>query len=165
MASHAISVMLFASLGKTSTNSGWNYVLALYIFLATIAITDYLTLITSRRSNLFKLISTLLSGALLGFYYGGIAADNNSQIAIIGAVLFSIIFALEYWRKSYFLPIIVTLIAAISAYGFAFVLITQAISLLSVAAIIPGAFWSIFGGIYTILATNLAIASINTHNN
>ena len=155
--------MLFASLGKTPTNSGWNYVLAFYIFLAAIATTAYLAHILKRYSHLLQLFSSLLSGALLGFYYGGVATNNNPQFAAASAVFLSFIFAFAHWRKYSYLSVVVKIIATISAYGFAYFLGTQTIYLLSVNSIISGALWSIFCVTYLFIATNITIAEFLKH--
>ena len=152
--------MLFASLGKTPTNSGWNYVLTLYSFMAAISLSAYFATLLKQPKNLWQLICSLFSGALLGFYYGGVATDNNPQIATVSAIVLSVVFALGYWQQSDLFSLLITIIASIAAYGLAFFLGTQALSLLSVTAILSGSLWGVFCVVYLILALNLAISAI-----
>ena len=155
----AIFSMLFGSLGKTAASSGWNYVLTLYVFLAVIGISYYLSMVSPIQLPRFCLIPTLLSGALLGFYFGGIASDKDPQVAIISAIALSILFGIGFWQKYRFLSVAVASIATIAAYGFAFFAGTQSLSLLSVSIILPGIIWGLVCSIYIVLTiNNLAIA-------
>ena len=161
LAVNAISVMLFSSLGKTAGNSGWNYVLTLYSFLAAIGITYYLAIANLVKSNWFDLISALLSGALLGFYFGGIASDKDPQIATIGAIALSILFGIGFWQKYQFLSVAVGFIATVAAYGFAFFAGTQSLSLFDVSTIFPGIIWGLVCLIYIAITINNLTKGIN----
>lgn len=154
LAIKAIYVMLFGSLGKTLANAGWNYALILYIFLAAIPILYYLSTINKLRSSLFETISNLLSGALLGFYYSGIAADKDPQIAVIGAISSCILFAIGQRQNYYLFSVINALISSICAYGFAFFTGTLALSLFNVSMTLSGFIWTIFCFTYLFLAIN-----------
>lgn len=151
----AIANLLFSSLGKTATNIGWSYVLTLYIFLAAIGITHYLSTRVKLTSNFFQTITTLLCGALIGFYYGAIAADRNPQVAMISAIALSILFGFGQWLRYRFLLAIVALTSKIAAYGFAFFSGTQALSLLSVSKTLPGIFWLALSLIYIAIASDI----------
>ena len=98
------------------------------------------------------MISTLLCGALIGFYYGGIAADKNPLVALISAIALGILFGLWRWLKYHFSLAIVAFTSSIAAYGFAFFSGTQALSLFSVSNNLAGIFWLAFCLIYIAIA-------------
>ncbi|NJL23329.1 MAG: pentapeptide repeat-containing protein [Leptolyngbyaceae cyanobacterium SM1_3_5] len=76
----AVSHLLFGVLGRTAAESGWSFVIALCVSLAIAATAIFLP------QPAATLLSGTASGALLSFYYGGRAADNQAQIAIASAI-------------------------------------------------------------------------------
>ena len=141
---NAIIEMVFGALGKTTTSDGWSYVLALYLFLSLNAIVFVISSgVNSRQwqKGLFA-ISGLLSGALGGFFYGGISSENNPQIAIISAIAVSLIFACLAWFFCNYFALTVRITAGICAYSFGLILGIQCLSLLAVGAWLTGAIWA-----------------------
>ena len=127
LASDAVATMVFGSLGKTPESAEWNYILILYIFLAFLGAS-----VTVYRFTKIQFIITILlpilSFALLGFYYGGSLTNNNPQIAIITAFISSTIGGFISIKKNKIILEIITPVATISAYGFAFYAGTNAIA-------------------------------------
>ena len=153
LAANAVAGMLFSSLGKTWGSRGWNYVLALWIILATTGVSaglaGYLPVEFKLARRTCAVISTALSGAILGFYYGGTASDHNAIIAIISSVALGLIFALLTRQEQ--IKIAVALISAIAAYGFGFFAGTQGIALISVSS--PGGgIWILVCCLYLLMA-------------
>ena len=160
LAFDAIATMLFGSLGKTPESSEWNYILTLYIFLASLGA---IALIANLKSNLkiFKIVkpiaavlSATLSFALLGFYYGGSTTDNNPQIAIISAIALGIVGTILSLKYHQIIIEIVTSIASIAAYGFAFYAVTNASAYFSVSKLLGGILWGIICLIYLGISIN-----------
>ncbi|MDJ0633790.1 MAG: hypothetical protein QNJ34_11440 [Xenococcaceae cyanobacterium MO_188.B29] len=160
LAFDAIATMLFGSLGKTTESSEWNYILTLYIFLASLGA---IALIANLKTNLtifkiFKPIATVLSAtlsfALLGFYYGGSTTNNNPQIAIITAIALGIVGTIFSLKYNQFIIKGVTSIASIAAYGFAFYAVTNASAYFSVANLFGGISWGIICLIYLSITIN-----------
>lgn len=154
--SNAISVMVFGSLGKTTDNNGWNYVVALCIVLATTGLTAYLGNFKGYKLKVFRsaclFISKLLGGAILGFYYGGTASNNNPQVAIISAISISLIFAICAWQKYQIITVAAAFISALTAYGFSLYAGTQGIASLSTSVNLWGIIWSIACLVYIAIA-------------
>ncbi len=78
----------FSSLGKTPGDPSWSYVIALGV---TLGISGLGAAISTWFPNWFgtlnRVLSGVASGALVGFYYGGIWADRDPQMAVKGAVI------------------------------------------------------------------------------
>lgn len=148
--------MVFGSLGKTADNNGWNYVVALCIVLGTTGITAYLANFKQRKSGLFQsaclFFSTLLSGAILGFYYGGSASNNNPQVAIISAISLSLIFGICASQRYQIISVAAAFISALAAYGFSLYAGTQGIASLSASFNLWGIVWAVVSLIYVAIA-------------
>ena len=158
---HAVSMMMFASLGQTSSSDSWGYIITLQIVLAIIGIAGYLINLANLPlvAKIGNFIAVSLCGVLLGFYYGGTYTDNNSQAAVASAIAFGIIFNLLYrWQKQIVLTVVVA-IASLCAYGFALMRGAAAINLIAGSLIIPGIIWGCICLVYLGLAVyNMAIA-------
>lgn len=150
LAFDAIATMIFGSLGKTSESSQWNYILILYILLAIIggSITFYKF---TKIKSIATIFSAILIFGLFGFYYGGIMTDNNSQIALLTALVSAGLGILLGIRNPRFSMIIITPIATIAAYGFAFYAGTNAIALFTAFRFLGAILWGITCLSYIIL--------------
>lgn len=158
----AVSMMMFASLGQTPNSDRWGYVLTLQVVLGIIGITGYLSNVANFSSVIVKtshFVLNTLCGVLLGFYYGGTYADNNSQVAVVSAIAVGIIFNLLYrWQKQ-IVSTVVMAIASVCAYGFASIGGIAAINLIAGSLFIPGIIWSCVCLVYLgLTVNNLAIA-------
>lgn len=162
---NAISVMVFGSLGKTADNNGWSYVVALCIVLATTGLTAYLANFKEFRSGLLKstclFVSILLGGATLGFFYGGIASNNNPQIAMISAITLSLIFGVCAWQKYQIISVASAFISALAAYGFSLYAGTQGIASLSASINLWGIIWSVACLVYIAIALENFLTGVN----
>jgi hypothetical protein len=137
----AISRLIFAALGQTSEDAGWNYVLVLYGVLGLAGMGQHTS------SPFFRVIPATASGALLGFFYGGSWTENDPRIAAISAVTVGLIAAgASFWKRSQVM-IAITTARAIARYGFAFLVATIAINHLSTRN--PwGLLWSFLAMLY-----------------
>jgi len=154
--------MMFASLGQTSGSKGWGYILTLQIVLATIGMTGCLSHVAKKSAAIQKFchfVLTILCGVLLGFYYGGVYTDNNSQAAVIMAIAMSIIFyLLDRWQPRIASAMAMT-IASVCAYGFALMRGVAAINLIASSLFVTGIIWACICFIYLgLTANNLAIS-------
>ena len=159
LAFNAIATMLFGSLGKTPESSDWNYILTLYIFLASIGAISFaarlrlIAIFAKSKSKLriftiFKPLTAGLSFALLGFYYGGSMTDNNAQVAIITAIALGVLGTVLGLKPNRLVNAAVATIATIAAYGFAFYAGTKAIALFTASQLLSGILWGIICVIY-----------------
>jgi len=163
--SNAISVMVFGSLGKTADNTGWSYVVALCIVLATTGLTAYLADFRGLKSRLFQstclFVSTLLGGAILGFYYGGTASNNNPQFATIAAITFGLIFGICTWQKYQIISVAAAFISALAAYGFGLYAGTRGIASLSASINLGGMIWVAVCLVYIAIALENFLTGVN----
>lgn len=129
---HAISHLVSSSLGQTPADKAWNYVIALLISLG---IGGACAGVQSRSPSWNKLllfISGAATGAVTGFYYGGLAAGKNPQIAVAGAVIGGLLVGLLTWQwRSPIWTIALRLSGAIAAYGCFFLVGTTALACLN----------------------------------
>ncbi|MDJ0576616.1 MAG: hypothetical protein QNJ65_15785 [Xenococcaceae cyanobacterium MO_234.B1] len=163
LAFDAIANMVLGSLGKTPETSEWNYILILYIFLATIGVIAVASNIKTqlklfnRFQPLVPILSATLNCALLGFYYGGSMTNNNPQVGIITAIALGMIGTILSLKQQQIIIILTAPIATIAAYGFAFYAGTNAIALFNVSKLLGGILWGIICLIYIgITITNLS---------
>ncbi|MEM0979412.1 MAG: pentapeptide repeat-containing protein [Cyanobacteria bacterium P01_H01_bin.58] len=129
---HAVSTMLLGSIGTLPGNAAWPYVLALYIALAVAGTNAGLQTLQQPLAHPASLLTGGATGALLGFFYGGIWTDNNPTVAVISAVGVSFLGMLivQRWFTSLSTTIL-GMLGAIAAYGLAFGLWTTASSYLT----------------------------------
>lgn len=158
----AVSVMMFASLGASSTGK-LSYVLVLQIVLATIGICGYLSISVNLNSNLSQptfTLSSTLGGVLLGFYYGGSYTDNNLQYAVLGAIASGMLFCLGAVFRPSLMRTATAFISSICAYGFALMAGIRGINLIAAAQLTLGVVWLAVSLIYIALTVSNAIAGI-----
>lgn len=146
---HAVSTMLLGSLGTVPGNAAWPYVLALYIALTIAATSSGLQTLRLPFTSLTQRLTGGATGALLGFFYGGIWTDNNPAIAVISAVGVGVLGLLLVRR--WFAPLSATILSAlgaIAAYGLAFGLWTTASSYLTTGIWGWGLTWGLVAWVY-----------------
>ena len=162
----AVSVMMFASLGSSSSNK-FSYVLVLQLILAAIGITSYISFslnsIALKRTCFF--LSAILVGVLLGFYYGGSYTNNNPQYAILGAIAGGIFFLiLAIWQYE-LVALAIALSSSICAYAFALIVGIRGINLFAASLYLPSIIWLIISLVYIALSVSSSIAGIIKMNN
>jgi Pentapeptide repeats (8 copies) len=138
----AISRLIFAALGQTAEDAGWNYVLVLYGVLSIAGIGH------ARSLGAFSsALPAAASGALLGFFYGGSWTQNDPKFAAIGAIACGLLTAgVSFWHHPG-IGIALTTACTIARYGFAFLTATIAINHLSTQN--PwGLLWSFLSMLY-----------------
>jgi hypothetical protein len=100
--------------------------------------------VQSKLGKRLELISGSFSGALIGFFYGGIWSHNNSQIAILGAVAGGLLLGIMgVSLKKPAVAIAITVAGAVNGYGFAFLMGSWAITLVSVQQFARGILFSL----------------------
>ncbi|UBF27931.1 pentapeptide repeat-containing protein [Kovacikia minuta CCNUW1] len=175
----AVSRLIFGALGQTPQEPAWNYVLALYVSLGIAATGIGVSALTKTYTiaPIAKVISGVASGALVGFFYGGVngnqllalfhqksAGENNPRTAIAGAVLLGLGMAIANIKCSRgFVSVVVAAAGTVTAYGFAFLMGTTAIACLSTHRWFWGLTLSLLSLLYlwlTLKALTLTIHSI-----
>ncbi len=177
IAFQAISQMSFGVLGRTPEDSAWSYTIALFVSLGIAGISTAIRGMIHRNEILQRIATTLsgaTSGALLGFYYGGISQNNNPQIAVMSSAIrvaipsgiASLIMAIiSFYITEPYMRVTVAALGFIAAYGFAFLIWSLAVAYLSTQNLILGSISSIFAlsaMVLTMLCLKLAIQEITT---
>jgi uncharacterized protein YjbI with pentapeptide repeats len=165
----AISQMSFGVLGQTPEESAWSYTVALFVTLGIAGTFAAIRGIIHRNLLLQRIATTLSSassGALLGFYYGGSSQNNNPQIAVISSAIASLITAIiSFYITKPYMRVTVAALGFISAYGFAFLILSLALAYLSTQNLILGSISSIFASsaiVLTMFCLKLVIKEIIT---
>lgn len=131
----AVMRLVYGSLGQTSDERAWSYVLVLCGVLGIAGAVSAARSFMSRKSRLAGLAGHLtasLSAALLGFYYAGSLAGNNPQAATAGAIGGgALLLLISIWLKMPIVTIATTTAGAVAAYGAAFFSGAWAIAFLS----------------------------------
>lgn len=158
----AVSKMVFASLGSTASSNSWSYVLTLQIVMAAIGVAGYFSdwaILPKIVRKISHFVLIILSGVLLGFYYGGIYIGKNPQATVTSAIAMGIIFyLLDRWQPR-IAPTVAITIATVCAYGFALMRGIAAINLIAGSLFTTGIIWGCVCLVYLWLtANNLAIA-------
>jgi hypothetical protein len=170
LAANAVSSTIFGVLGQTAEDPAWPYALVLYMVLGIATTAAALRAIAStkknrRVENVARTISGAMSGALLGFFYGGSSTGNNAQVAIASAVIGGSIAAILLARsfskngsiaKNRLIVMAAAAVETISVYGFAFLAGAMAIALFSGQHFAWGAVW----GAISLGSLRLAIDSL-----
>ncbi len=118
---HAISHLVSSSLGQTPADKAWNYVMALLISLGIGGACAAVPPRSALRNPILLRLSGIATGAITGFYYSGLAAGKNPQIAVAGAIAGGLLVLLLTWCwPSVVGTIALRLSGAIAAYGWFF---------------------------------------------
>ena len=171
LSSHAASQMIFGVLGRTPAEPDWSYTMALFLIFVTAAVTlatSMLVVKKSLKSRLMITISASMSGAWLGFYYGGIiTGGKNPQIAISAAVIAGLLMAVtSFYLQKRLTIIVIVVMAVVATYGLAFLCSAATFALLSTNDFLWGSIWAIFslGAIaLTIVFLNLLVNEIASY--
>lgn len=172
IAFHAVSQMIFGVIARTPESPIWSYAVALSISLGISGIVCAINSLAPKKSILQRIcsiISAALSGAILGFFYGGTAAGGkNPQIAITSAVIGALIMAIaNYSFKQELIQIICSVAGTITTYGFAFLIGARAINFLMTQNMMWGVILSILSLTYiglTIISLKYTIKKITTYS-
>lgn len=137
---HAISNLVFSSLGQTPNDKAWNYVIVLVIFLGLAGGSSGVR--SHLQPTLHQMAETLTgatAGAVVGFYYVGMATQKDPRWAIAGAIVGGIILGvLSLKWRTVALRLVINLAGALTAYGFAFLIGATALAWLNVGLTLPG---------------------------
>lgn len=136
---YAISSMVFGAMGILPGHPAWPYTMVLYAVLAIAATSSGLQ--TAHRSIARPACfgTGVANGTLIGFFYAGSLTNNNPLIAILGAITLGILGLLIIWQVQNALAYaLITILGAISTYGFVWVLWTSASSYLTTGSWGPG---------------------------
>ena len=158
LTTNAFSVMIFASLGTTSAEPAWSYVLALGISLAIAGAFCGVRVRTRSKSRIGRfatIISGTASGTLLGFYYGGTTSNNNPTIAIAGAVFGGVVMAIAIALVHRpFVNLTVAVGGTVASYGFAFFIGAISFAHISVLRLMTGVVFASLSVAYLWLTIN-----------
>ena len=155
---HAISQMLFGVLGLTAEDPSYPYLLVLMFFLAIASSSSAASSVQGRAGRFYKSVAGLSTGALLGFFYGGILMGDVLRSAVVGAVitggLGAMMSALE---RSRLVNIALCSFGGCAAYGTCFFTGSRATSLLSIQRVFVGGLW----GLLSLLFLGLTLKNIS----
>lgn len=150
LAGHAVSHLIFGSLGQTPSDKAWSYVMTLTVSLG---LGGAAAGVRSRLRSPFNRIATTLtgaaSGAVVGFYYAGVATGKDPRWAIAGAVLGGLLLGgLALGVKTPAVETVIRVTGAIAAYGFAFLIGATALTLVNVGYFPIGLLLSLISLLY-----------------
>lgn len=141
---YAVSQLLFGVLGITLEDPAYPYLIALIVFLAIAGVSCANINIQGPR-KIVRVIAGFSTGALLGFFYGGVALGNNPQAAIVTASIMGGITATSSLVvRTRLITISICTAGSLAAYGLCFLSGTRAMSLLSLHKFFLGGLWSFF---------------------
>lgn len=158
LAFHAISQMLFGVLGLTAAAPTYPYLIALLGFLASAGGS---CAICQRRRRL-RPIAALTTGALLGFFYGGVMMESDPQAAVItAAILGTLTVIVSCVTRTRLITMAIYTVGGCAAYGFCFFSGTRASGLLNVQQFLAAGGWSVLSLVFLGLTLRI-IANILT---
>lgn len=121
LSGHAISNLVFGSLGQTPSDKAWNYVIALVVSLSLAGARPGLQWLRQTwhwRGSVA--LSVIAGGAILGFFYVGTTFGKMPQWAIAGAVGMGLGAGIWGYSNSPLHRIASQMVSAIAAYGLMF---------------------------------------------
>ncbi|MBD2042710.1 low-complexity protein [Microcoleus sp. FACHB-672] len=161
----AVARTVFSSLGEPVGGRKWSYIVALLVSLSVAGAGSGLKTFMPRRfRTVANTLSATASGALLGFFYGGLAAGKNPAFAVAAAVIGGILIGAGSLRfRTGVGAVAVAVAGAVGGYGFAFWLWAVALAFLSGEKLIEGFFLSGLSLVYiglTVSSLLLAVKEI-----
>lgn len=140
----AVARTVFPALGEPVGGQKGSYIVALLVSLSLAGAGTGLTILMPRRFGILaNALSATASGALLGFFYGGLAAGKNPAFAVAAAVMGGILIGAGSFRfRTGAGAVAVAVAGAVGGYGFAFWLWTVALAFLTGERLIEGVFLS-----------------------
>jgi hypothetical protein len=158
IAANAFTQMIFGALGRTAAEPAWSFILALGISLAIAGAFSGVRVRAGTQSivgHVATAVSGAASGALLGFFYAGTATNNNTGLAIAGAVIGGVGMAITNFRVRHgFVAVAVAVAGAVASYGFAFLVGAIAIAYLSTQKLVWAVIWGTLSAGYILLTIN-----------
>ena len=159
----AVTRSVFSSLGEPVGGRNWSYIVVLLVSLSISGAASGARMVIASQFRAIAL-SGAASAALLGFFYGGIAANQNPQIAIASALVGVVLMGVVSLRiQTGAVGVAVAIAAAVAGYGLAFWLWAMALAFLTTQRLVWGIFLSAFSLAYirlTISSLSLAIKEI-----
>jgi uncharacterized protein YjbI with pentapeptide repeats len=147
-----VTRLILGTQGQIPGSGSWPFVLLLYGVLSAAGIAGAIARTqppTSKVGRLAGTISAILSGALLGFFYGGTATNNNSQAALasmaIGGVL---MFFVSSRMRHQFAKIAIAAAGSVATYGGAFLFSATASAFLHAQKLFLGTFLGLLSLLY-----------------
>jgi len=129
---HAFSHLVSSCLGQTPSDKAWNYVVGLLISLGIGGACAAIQTPSATWNQRLILLSGAATGAVTGFYYGGLLDGKNPQTAVAGAIAGALLVLLITWRwPSRLWTIALRLSGAIAAYGWFFLVGANALGCLN----------------------------------
>jgi Pentapeptide repeats (8 copies) len=119
----AVSRLVFAALGKTWEDPAWPFVLLLQGVMAAIGLVSAISLFAKSPLRSWAYWAAgLLTGAVLGFFYGGYLNKSNPGTATVGAIIGLVLMGvlLRVAGAQPWLKVGVAVGRAIALYGFTF---------------------------------------------
>jgi uncharacterized protein YjbI with pentapeptide repeats len=154
--------LILGTQGQIPESRSWSFVLLLYGVLSVAGIASVISTIqpeTSKVGRFLTKISAILSGALLGFFYAGVATDNNSQAALAGMVVGGVlIFLISSRIRHQIVKIAIATAGSVVTYGGAFLFSATASAFLSTQKL----FWGICFGLLSLIYLWFAFISFSS---
>ncbi|AFY96134.1 hypothetical protein [Chamaesiphon minutus] len=149
---HAVSQSSFGILGRTPEDSGWPYLVILFVIFSVTAIALATSIQTKKQpllSRIMNTISAASSGTWLGFCYGGLlSGTKNPEPAIGGAIIGTLIMAIaSFYFRNKLMTIAIYIMAIMATYGLIFLCSSATFAFLSTNHLLWGSCWGVLGTI------------------
>lgn len=153
--------LILGTQGQVPESPSWAFVLLLYGVLSVsgiVAAIGHVQPETLKLSRFARTVSGILSGTLLGFFYAGIATNNNSLVALAGMVIGGVLmFFISSRIRHQVVKVAIAAAGSVATYGAAFLLSATASAFLNTHKL----FWGACFGILSLLYFWLALVSFS----
>jgi uncharacterized protein YjbI with pentapeptide repeats len=144
--------LILGTQGQIPESRSWPFVLLLYGVLSAAGVVSAIGHIqpeTLKLSRFARTVSAVLSGALLGFFYAGIATNNNSLAALAGMVVGGVLmFFVSSRIRRQIVTVAIVAAGSVTTYGAAFLLSATASAFMSTHKLFWGACFGILSLLY-----------------